>query len=110
MFLEQFVIVIQEEVSNGKASLIIKSKLVNDNEEDKKVRLWSDIIDAEGNVVTYATSEVVLVNGETVTVEMPVEIEKLILWNCRKNAYMYEAKVSMTSFNDTVDEFSIPFE
>lgn len=105
----QGVFVIQKEVSNEKASLIIKSRLVNDNEEDKKVRLWADIIDAEGKTITYATSEVMLTKGENKIVEMPVEIEKPILWNGRKNPYMYEAKVSMTSFNDTVDELSIPF-
>lgn len=105
----QGVYVIQEEVSNEKASLIIKSKLVNDNEEDKKVRLWADIIDEEGNTITYATSEVMLTKGENKIVEMPVEIEKPILWNGRKNSYMYEEKVSMISFNDTVDELSIPF-
>ena len=42
-------------------------------------------------------------------VEVPVVIKNPILWNGRKNAYMYEAKVSMISFNDTVDELSIPF-
>ena len=40
---------------------------------------------------------------------MPALIENPTLWNGRKNAYMYEAKVSMVSFNDTVDELSIPF-
>ena len=53
--------------------------------------------------------EVILATGETKTVEMPVVIENPTLWNGRKNAYMYEAKVSMISFNDTVDELSIPF-
>ena len=101
--------VIQEDVKNEKASLTIKSKLVNDNEEDKKVRLWADIIDAEGNNVTYATTEVVLSKGQTKTVTMPVTIENPTLWNGRKNAYIYEAKVYMVSFNDTVDEISIPF-
>ncbi len=103
------VYVIQEDVSKERASLTIKSKLVNDNEEDKKVRLWADILDAEGNVVTYATSEVILAKGETKEVIMPVVIENPTLWNGRKNAYMYETKISMVSFNDTVDELSIPF-
>ena len=49
-----------------------------------------------------------LAAGETQIVEMPVVIEKPILWNGRKNAYMYEAKVSIVSFNDTVDELAIP--
>lgn len=101
--------VIQEDVKEEKASLTIKSKLVNDSEEDKKVRLWADIIDAEGDKVTYATTEVMLSKGETKIVTMPVSIENPILWNGRKNAYMYEAKVYMVSFNDTVDELSIPF-
>ena len=79
------------------------------NDEEKKVRLWADILDAEGNNVAYAAKEVVLAAGETQIVEMPVVIEKPTLWNGRKNAYMYEAKVSMISFNDTVDEISIPF-
>lgn len=100
---------VQEEVSNEKASLTIKSKLVNDEEEDKKVRLWADIVDAEGNVVTYATKEVVINKGETKEVEISATIENPILWNGRKNAYMYEAKVSLVSFNDTIDEISIPF-
>jgi len=101
--------VIQEEISREKASLIIKSKLVNDNEEEKKVRLWADILDTEGTNVTYATKEVTLAKGETKIVDMSALIENPTLWNGRKNAYMYNAKVSMVSFNDTVDELSIPF-
>lgn len=101
--------IVQEDVKEEKALLTIKSKLVNDNEEDKKVRLWADIVDAEGNNITYATSEVVLSKGETKTVTMPVTIENPTLWNGRKNPYMYEAKVYMMSFNDVVDEISIPF-
>lgn len=101
--------IVQEDVKEEKALLTIKSKLVNDNEEEKKVRLWADIVDAEGNNITYATNEVVLSKGETKTVTMPVTIENPTLWNGRKNPYMYEAKVYMMSFNDVVDEISIPF-
>jgi len=101
--------VIQEEVSKEKALLTIKSKLVNDTCEEKKVRLWVDIFDAEGTNVTYVSKEVVLVKGETRIVSMPILIENPTLWNARKNAYMYEAQVSIVSFNDTVDQLSIPF-
>ncbi len=101
--------VIQEEVTNEKASLTIKSKLVNDHEEEKKVRLWIDLVDAAGKNVAYVAKEVVLAAGETQVVEMPVVIENPILWNGRKNAYLYEANVSLESFNEVVDELSIPF-
>ncbi|RBW70064.1 glycoside hydrolase family 2 protein [Bacillus taeanensis] len=105
----QGVYIIQDKVNEEKASLTIKSKLVNDREEETKVRVWADILDAEGQPAAYAAKEVVLAAGEKVDVEMPVVINNPTLWNGRKNAYMYEANVSLQSFNDTVDELSIPF-
>lgn len=103
------VYIVQEDVSKEKASLRIKTRIVNNNEEEKKVRLWADILDATGNHVTYAVKEVLIPAGQTNVVEMPLVLEKPILWNGRKNPYQYEAKVSMVSFNDTIDELSIPF-
>ncbi|WP_227937737.1 glycoside hydrolase family 2 protein [Alkalihalobacillus deserti] len=105
----QGVYIVQEDISNEKAKLTVKSRLVNDNDEDKKVRLWTDLLDADGKQVAYAAKEVVLASGETKELEIPVVIENPTLWNGKKNAYLYEAKVSMVSFNDTVDEISIPF-
>jgi beta-galactosidase len=101
--------IVQEEVSSEKAQLKIKAKLVNDSSEQKKVRLWSDIVDASGKNVTYAAKEVLLSPGEHKTEELIAAIKNPILWNGRKNPYMYNAKVSMISFNDTIDELSIPF-
>ncbi|MBK1812289.1 beta galactosidase jelly roll domain-containing protein [Clostridium sp. YIM B02505] len=101
--------IVQDEVTEEKASLAIKSRLVNANEEEKKVKLWADIYDSEGKVVTYVAKEVIIPSGETKEVDMPVIIEKAILWNGRKNPYLYEVKVSITSYNDRIDELSIPF-
>ena len=101
--------VIQEEVNEENAALTIKSLIVNDSEEDKKVRLWVDLLDAEGENIAYAAKEVTLVAGGRKVVEVPLVIENPILWNGRKNAYMYEARVSMESFNDVIDELTIPF-
>ena len=103
------VYVIQEEVNEENAALTIKSLIVNDSEEDKKVRLWVDLLDAEGENIAYAAKEVTLVAGERKAIEVPLVIENPTLWNGRKNAYMYEAKVSMESFNDVIDELTIPF-
>ncbi|MBS4208202.1 glycoside hydrolase family 2 TIM barrel-domain containing protein [Bacillus sp. FJAT-50079] len=105
----QGVYIVQEEVSNEAAKLTIKSRLVNDHEEDKKVRLWVDILDGSSNHIAYAAKEVILAAGETQVVELPIEMENPILWNGLKNPHMYKANLSMTSFNDMVDELSIPF-
>ncbi|MRH43221.1 DUF4982 domain-containing protein [Aquibacillus halophilus] len=101
--------VVQDDVSSEKAKLIIKSRLVNNKEQEEKVRLWADLLDAEGNKVAYGVQEVVLAAGETKVVEVPAVIEEPTLWNGTKNAYMYQANVTMQSFNDTIDELKIPF-
>lgn len=101
--------IVQEEISQEKASLILKTRLVNSLDEEKKVRLWTDIVDAEGIVAAYAAKEVIIPAGDTKVVEIPVIIENPTLWNGKKNPYLYEAKVSIQSFNDTIDELSIPF-
>lgn len=103
------VYIVQEVVSKEQASLNIKSKIVNDLSEDKKVRVWADILDAAGKIIAYGAKEVFLAAGETTEAEIPVMIENPTLWNGKQNPYMYEAKVSLVSFNDTIDELSIPF-
>ena len=47
------VYIIQEEVNKERARLIIQTKLANTSSEDKKVRLWIDILDDNDNTVTY---------------------------------------------------------
>jgi beta-galactosidase len=101
--------IVQEQVSEERASLKIRARLVNDSGKDGKVRLWADILDAQGDAVTYAAKEVFLAAGETREVELPAFIEEPVLWNGKKNPCMYAAKLSLTSFNDTVDEVSVPF-
>jgi beta-galactosidase len=101
--------IVQEEVNQERASLKIRTKLVNDNNEDKKVRLWADILDKESKIAAYGAKEVVIPAGETIEIEIPAVIENPTLWHGRKNPYLYTAKVSLQSFNDTIDEVSIPF-
>lgn len=105
----QGIYIFQDSVSNEKAELTIKSRLTNEHSEDKKVRVWIDLLEATGHSAAYGAKEVNIGAGETVTVEVPVTIENPTLWNGLKNPYMYTAKVSMQSFNDTVDDVTVPF-
>lgn len=104
----QGVYIQQDKVTDEQASLTVRSKVVNDSEEDQKVRIWADIVDANDKVVAYAAKEVIVGAGVTETVEMPASINNPTLWNGKKNPYMYKVKVSLTSFNDTIDHLSIP--
>jgi len=103
------VYIVQEEVTDEKARLNIKTRLVNESGEEKRVRLWADILDVIRQSVTYAAKEVVLAAGESKTEEMTCVIDHPTLWNGRENPYLYNANISVTSFNDTIDECSVPF-
>ncbi|MEH7415989.1 glycoside hydrolase family 2 TIM barrel-domain containing protein [Neobacillus drentensis] len=103
------VYIIQENVSNEQAVLTVKSKVVNDLDIEKKVRVWADILDTNGKIAAYGAKEVFLAAGETAEVEIPVTIENPVLWNGKKNPYLYETKISLVSFNDVLDEITIPF-
>ncbi|MCA0755770.1 glycoside hydrolase family 2 protein [Paenibacillus sp. N4] len=105
----QGIYLVQEKVTAEQARLTVKSRIANESGEERKVRLWVDLLNAEGECVAYTAKEVLLAAGETKEVEVPAVIENPILWNGRKNPYCYEAKVFLTSFNDTIDEVSFPF-
>ena len=108
-FGSQGVYIIQDDVNDEKAELRVKSKLKNDTEEDKKVRILIDILDAKGNKAAYGIKEIVLPAGKSSEVEVPVIIEYPILWNGLENPHMYTSNISIMSFNDTIDALSIPF-
>lgn len=105
----QGIYIVQDDVTKERASLTIRTKITNDQDEEKKVRLWVDLLDHQGQSAAYAAQEVVVGAGETMEVAVPAVIEQPELWNGRKNAYLYTANVTLTSFNDTIDEVSIPF-
>lgn len=83
--------------------------MANTSSEDKKVRLWIDILDDNDNTVTYMPKEVTIPKEETITVKLPVSIDKPHLWHGKENPYLYKAKVSLVSYNDTLDAVTIPF-
>ena len=66
----QGIYMVQEDVNEEKAALTIKAKLTNDLEEEKKVRVWADILNAEGKIVAYTVKETVVAAGENQTVEI----------------------------------------
>jgi beta-galactosidase len=101
--------IVQESITQEEAKLTIRSRIVNNSQEEKRVRLWANILDAGEQLVTYAAKEVTLAAGECRIEEMPVIIERPNLWQGRKNPYLYKLQISLTSYNDTIDECAIPF-
>ncbi|MFS0880589.1 glycoside hydrolase family 2 TIM barrel-domain containing protein [Metabacillus niabensis] len=103
------VYVVQEYVTDELAKLRLHTRISNDLQEESKVRLWIDLLDQTGNLVSNYGTEVNLNSGETKPINLNLTIKNPKLWNGLENAYMYEARVSLQKFNDTVDELKIPF-
>lgn len=105
----QGIYVIQKNVTDEVAELEVKTRISNDSDEDKKVRIWIDIKDSEGEIAAYGAKEVLLAPKETKIESLEIQIESPRLWNGKKDAHMYTAICSLTSFNDTIDYVEIPF-
>ena len=99
----------QREVSAAQASLNIQARLVNDDTSERKVRLWLDIFDRHERPVTYGACEVVIPAGETSVIDLPARIEAPELWDGRKSPGMYAARLRLESYNEVIDEVSVPF-
>lgn len=103
----QGIYVIQKNVTDEVAELEVKTRISNDSDEDKKVRIWIDIKDSEGEIAAYGAKEVLLAPKETKIESLEIQIESPRLWNGKKDAHMYTAICSLTSFNDTIDYVEI---
>lgn len=105
----QGVYIKQKDVKDASASFEVETKLANTKEDAHKVRLWIDIVDEEGMIISSRAKECVLEPNSQAAVSLPFKIDKPNLWNGIENPYHYTAKVSVQKFNDTIDELSIPF-
>lgn len=103
------VYITQNEVTNDKANITVQSLVSNKANEERKVRVWLDILDEAGEVVTYGTDEVFLKPKETRAVDIPIKVKQPTLWNGKQSPYMYNAVATLQSFNDTIDDLRIPF-
>lgn len=105
----QGVYISQNEVSKEKASINIKAKITNKDKNNKKIRLWAKILDKDNKIVNYFAKDKILEAESNNELTLPFIIDNPNLWNGLENPYMYSLKISLESYNDTIDELIIPF-
>ncbi|WP_342562252.1 glycoside hydrolase family 2 TIM barrel-domain containing protein [Paenibacillus sp. FSL R7-0345] len=103
------VYVVQEKVTAEAAQLRIHTRIANDSPEEGKTRLWVELLDKAGAVAGVSGAEVKLAAGDTSAVDLAITIPKPLLWDAVPDAHLYQAKVSLQRYNDTIDELLIPF-
>lgn len=103
------VYVVQEEVTEPAAKLRVQTRLANDLPEESKVRLWIELLEESGHAVCASGAEVVIPAGDSRAVDLKMTLKQPHLWNGTGDAYLYQARVTLQRFNDTIDEVKIPF-
>lgn len=98
----------QKEVTEELALLNIITKLKNKDTQGKKARLWIEVLNERGQLITYQGKEVVIEKNRA-TLETEVRIDNPILWNGQDNPYQYHLKISLQQHNDTIDQLILPF-
>ncbi len=101
------VYVVQEQVSNEEAMLNIKSFIVNDSEENQKVRTWIEIFDAKGQLIISGGKDIFIDAMNKEEVNIPLTVENPKLWNGIENPYLYTVCISLESYNEIIDEVKI---
>ncbi|MEG1002767.1 MAG: Ig-like domain-containing protein [Clostridium sp.] len=99
---------LQEEYKKGKALVNVKTDILNEEKEDKNVKVTSTIYDGEGkNVGEVSSTEVVSKSGKK-EFSHDVEVKNPKLWST-ENGYMYNVVTTVTIDDKVVDEYKSDF-
>ncbi|MDU4911506.1 Ig-like domain-containing protein [Clostridium baratii] len=99
---------LEEEYKKGRALVDIKTDILNEESEDKNVKVISTIYDAEGkNVGETSSTELVDKNSER-QFSHKVEVKKPKLWST-ESGYMYKVVTTVSIDEKVVDEYETDF-
>ena len=98
--------VYQNKVTNDFANLTIKANIISELSDEQAVRIVTNILDNNGQVVKYTAKDILIDKNNKLS--LPITIEHPILWNGIENPYLYSIKVTIEKHNDVLDELIIP--
>lgn len=96
-------------ITRESADIDITVKLKNELNEPQSISVKTEILDLKGN--TVSTSEVfkkTTANSDS-SVNVTQKIISPVLWNGRKNPYLYTAKVTLSQNGTELDRYSQRF-
>lgn len=88
------------EVSAEKATVSVKTTVVNANDTDADAEVAIEIVDPQGKVVGNAKNTSNISAGKTIEYAQNIVVEKPALWDL-ENPKLYQAKITVTSKNSS---------
>lgn len=95
-------------VSSSEAEVFVKTIIVNDSSESKKIILRNKIKDSAGNIIKVIESTVLIESSEEKEVPQCMTIKTPSLWSV-DNPYMYNALTEIVLNDKVIDQYSTPF-
>ena len=95
-------------VSQKSALVKIETKINNDYDKDKKFKLVSRIVDAEGYVAAQTADDLTLKAGTQQTFTQQVELSRPKLWDL-DSPYLYKVYSEIVAEDETVDVYKTRF-
>ena len=80
-------------IKKGRAEVDILVKVKNDDKKERTVTVTSDVYDGEERFMTSCCKTVQLLPGEVQTVQLAVFFANPVLWDGRRNPYLYKAEI-----------------
>ncbi|WP_298551326.1 sugar-binding domain-containing protein [uncultured Algibacter sp.] len=96
-----------DNITNDKATVIVKSEVHNEYQEQKSVVLETYIINKEGNIVQKGTNTQDIKANEKLTFETQLNIDNPQLWYTR-NPYMYRVYTIVKQNDVVLDSYETP--
>ena len=103
------VYVTAKNISEDSAETDILVRLANDSAEKAEIFVTANILNAEGKCVASKSVDISLAYCEKSQARILLTIEKPILWNGRKNPYLYTAEIIVESKNVRLDRYKQSF-
>ncbi len=96
-------IYIDSNVNGTTADVNVKNEISNKSNDDKELKIVTDIYDADGNKVTGTEQKVTAkANKNVQPYSTKCQIDNVHLWNGTKDPYLYTANVTVYNENDEV--------
>ncbi|MCM1524920.1 MAG: glycoside hydrolase family 2 protein [Ruminococcus sp.] len=98
-----------ENISETCADIGAAVGIANDGGESVTADITVKILDNDGNVIAFRSSEINLAAGEKAQTEFSLNIQNPILWNGAENPYLYTAAVTVGTDGKSFDGYKQDF-
>ena len=96
----------QDSIQKDRAKIGLRTALVNHSGKAETLSVVAQLVAHDGTVASQAVEEFSLASGQTLSLQMQLELAHPRLWHGRKDPYLYRATLSVIRGEDELDSRS----